>query len=992
VAEPPKFYSIAAHRGFADALVAGLVPRYSEGDFGLARLTLLLPSSRAMRTVSEAFIRHFGAEESRSGLLMPRMAAVGDLDLDEALGALFDPIGAERAIPPAVDLTHRWLRLAGLIREVKGDEAPKGAALLRQAAEIARTMDRLLVENVSPEDLFEPRVLGLLGDLADNWKRSLALFMQVQDLWLKELTQSGTVDPADRRNRLFREAAKRWRAEPPQYPIVAAGVTSAAPRLARLLRVIADLPKGAVILPDFDLTIADEVWDELGIAGAPREKGDPPFERGDAVTHPQYHLKLLLNRMGVNRGEVEPWHRAGLGKGPPERSHAISSLFMPPRASRAWADLPPEKRRMAGVRTMDCANPEEEAQAIALLLREALEVPEKRAALVTPDRGLAGRVAAHLARWNIAADDSAGVPLSQTAAGRVLLLLAEVMAERAAPVPLTALLMHPLVGAGEGRAEWLDHARALERALRGPRHAPGLEPLRPVIARLEKDHKGIEAWWGAIEAVLRPLLDLAEADEPLLADQVDALAQAGEALCGLELWGKMDGRALSQWVADLRLHAGTVGTMLAPGELPGVLRERMDEVAVRPPWGGHPRLAIYGLLEARMSRADLVICGGLNEGSWPPVPAQDPLLAPAVLRALGVPGGDFRIGLAAHDLAGMLGAPEVVLSRAARDADGPAIPSRFLLRVEALLGARLLESHRETRAVELARALDAALQVRPAPRPHPSPRPEQRDVPIAITALDTLRSDPYQFYARAVLGLRKIDALDEEPSAKWKGIIAHKILQLWHEQGGSLADRAHAVLEAENVHPVMRAVWLPRLLKGLEWVESELAQLEGREVVAVECDGAMVADGVKIHGRADRIDRLSDSTLAVVDYKTGSPPSAKRVKEGFSLQLGLVGMMAEMDGIPGVAGTASQFEYWSLARKAGEFGFRASPVKTAGNRAEIAAEDFTGMTRDYLREAIARWITGAEPFTARLNPNLEVYSDYDQLMRLEEWLGREDKA
>lgn len=994
----PKVYSIAAHRGFADALVAGLVASFSKGDFGLARVTLLLPSSRAKRVVQEAFIRHYGEKEDASGLLMPRMAVVGDLDLDEALGALFEPIGAERLIPPAVDPLRRWLRLAELVKQVQGDAAPRGAGLLRQAAEIARTMDRLLVEHVSPEDLFGDKVMGLVGELANNWKRSLALFMRVQDLWLKELIASGAVDPPDRRNQLFRDLAKKWRADPPPFPVIAAGVTSASPRLAKLLRVIADMPQGAVVLPDFDLNASGEVWSELGIAGAPEEAGGPVFGRNDAVTHPQYHLKLLLNRMGVNRGEVDAWHRAGLGKGPPERSHAISSLFMPPLASRKWADLPSEKRRLSGVRIMRTATPEEEAQAIALLLREALEVHGKRAALVTPDRALAGRVAAHLARWNIEADDSAGMPLSQTAAGRLFLLLAEAMAEQASPVPLMALLVHPLAGLGVGmggdRVKWLEHARALDLALRGPRHVPGLAALTKAIDGLEKKQPGIAHWWCGVVTVLAPLLELAEVEEASLAEMLAALVQAAETLCGQAIWAKQDGRALSAMVSTLVPHARDVGTMLAPADLPVVLRDHMDGIAVRPPWGGHPRIAIYGLLEARMSRADLVICGGLNEGIWPPAPTQDPLLAPPILRALGVPGGDFRIGLAAHDLAGMMGAPEVVLSRAERNADGPAIPSRFLLRVEALLGEKLIETHTEKRAVEWARALDAAAQVTPASQPHPRPTPEQRNVPIAVTALDTLRSDPYQFYAQAVLGLRSLDSLDEEPSAAWKGTIAHEILQCWHEQGGKLADVAQQVLDGEQVHPAMRAVWLPRLLRGLEWVEAELARLEGRKVVAIEEWGRMEVDGVLIRGRADRIDRLSDGTLAIVDYKTGSPPSARQVQEGYSLQLGLVGMMAERGAVAGAEGEPRQFEYWSLAKNDKSetgFGYRTEPILEGSKKTGIPRDEFLSETERYLRDAIARWIKGDEPFTARANPNLKLYADYDQLMRLEEWFGREDE-
>ncbi len=995
----PQLYSIAAHRGFADALVAGLVPRYADGELGLARLTLLLPSRRTMRTVSEAIIRHFGnreAEEgSAKGLLMPRMAVVGDLDLDETLGPLLDPIGSDSAIPPAADPTRRWLRLAELIKLEQGADAPKGGALLRLAAELAQGMDRLLVEEIGPEELMQERVLDLLGELAGQWQNGIRLFARVQARWLAELFERGEVDAAARRNLLFRDAARKWRENPPATPIVAAGVTSAAPALARLLRTIADLPRSAVILPDLDLAMDAAVWDELGCAGAPEEPGGPPFERGDAVTHPQYHLKLLLNRMGVARGEVQPWHRRGEAAAPPERSHAISSLFLPPEASKQWAGLPPEKRRLSGVRVMESANPEEEAQAIALLVREALEEPEKRVAVITPDRGLAGRVAAHLQRWNVAADDTAGRPLSQTAAGRVLLLLAEIMAGHAAPVPLMALLEHPLAGAGERRAEWLENARKLERALRGPRSEPGLGAPGRIAAKLQ-----LPDWWAEVEAVLAPLLELAAQDEAPLAGQIDALIAAGEQLCGEMLWAREDGRSLSAMVEELRQHARDVGTMLSPQDLHVVLRDRMDAVAVRPPWGGHPRVAIYGLLESRMSRADLAICAGLNEGSWPPIPAQDPLLAPPVLRALGVPGADFRIGLAAHDLAGALGAPEVVLSRAERDVSGPALPSRFLLRVKALLGGDLLARHRETRAVELARALDDAP---PAPlykRPEPMPSAEQRKVEISVTALDRLRSDPYQFYASAILRLRRLDALDAEPSPAWQGDAAHKILERWHDEGGALHPIAEQVLDELNAHPLMRGLWRPRLIAALDWIEAELARLPERELAGVEAWGEMEVMGVKLRGRADRIDRLPGGELAIVDYKTGKPPSGAMVERGFALQLGTLGLMAQAGAIKDVKrgpvqGEPTRFEYWSFGRSDKSetgFGYRQEPVKEDRKKTGLPREEFLAKTDEYLREALSLWILGQEPFTARLNPDLPSYDDYDQLMRLDEWMGREEEG
>ena len=263
----PNIYSIAAHRGFADALAAGLVARYADPHLGLARLTLLLPSTRAARTVTEAFVRL-----SEGGLLLPRMAVVGDLDLDETLGALLDTLGAGADIPPAADPVRRWLRLADMLGEVEGEQAGHGAARLRRAHEISGTMDRLLVEGIAPEDLLSDKVVGIVGDLADHWRASTVTFLKVQQLWLAELAARGEVDAPTRRNLLFDHAAKRWSAAPPVNPIIAAGVTSASPSLARLLRVVSELPGGAVVLPDLDLALEADVWEALGTAG----KSDGP--------------------------------------------------------------------------------------------------------------------------------------------------------------------------------------------------------------------------------------------------------------------------------------------------------------------------------------------------------------------------------------------------------------------------------------------------------------------------------------------------------------------------------------------------------------------------------------------------------------------------------------------------------------------------------------------------------------------------------------------
>ena len=992
MAEPvrPKIYSIAAHRGFADALVAGLVPRYYDERFGLAQVTLLAPSSRAEATLREAFIRHFG-EQGRAGMLLPRTVVIGDLELDQSLGSLLDPVDMTE-IAPSIGQSERLFALARIIKETLPN-APPGAALLRLAREAARTIDRLLIEEVEPRDLLDPAVVDIAPALAVHWQKSLRDFAELYHRWDAERERRGVCDAAARRNMLFRHAARQWRENPPDAPVIAAGITSASPALASLLRSISELPNGAVVIPDLDLSLSDEVWDELGRAH-PNDAEGTPFGAADQLSHPQYHMKLLLNRMGIAREEVAQWHRKGLSAAPPERSKAISNLFLPPRASRVWVDLPADKRRLTGVRTMEVATLEQEAQAVAILVREAVEQPGRRIAVVTPDRVLAQRIVNHLKRWRIDANDTAGRPLSDTAAGRLFLGLAELMGT-AGPLELMGLLAHPMATAGMDRQAFLRELRIAELALRGPRRGAGLEPLRRVS--YASGRKSAFEWFVRVEQVLDPLFELSSRGELELCETLTTLADVGEKLCGDALWGKEDGRALSAFLDEMR-QACEAGFSFAPVEAGRILREAMEEVAVRPPYGGHSRVQILGLLEARMNRADLVVCAGLNEGTWPALPSSNPLLAPAILRTLGVPGNEFRIGLAAHDLATALGAPEVVLTRAKRDETGPTIPSRFLLRVQALLGP-VAERHEERNASRLARILTETEQEAPYARPRPTPSAEQRRVSISATALDRLLGDPYQFYARSILALRPIDALDAEPTAAWQGTLAHEILERWHEakRRGVPSDieaLMEAVLAEQGADALLKGLWRPRLLAALRWVVASVEQAGDREVVAVEAQGRIVVQGVTVHGQADRIDRLPTGGLAIVDYKTGKPPSAAQVAEGFALQLGVLGIIANRGGFVEADGKAERFEYWSLARAKDSpfgFGYIETPVLEGNKRKGIEPNRFLPHAKAKLDEAIVRYINGTEPFVARENPDYPTYDTYDQLMRLAEWLPRLDE-
>jgi ATP-dependent helicase/nuclease subunit B len=415
-----------------------------------------------------------------------------------------------------------------------------------------------------------------------------------------------------------------------------------------------------------------------------------------------------------------------------------------------------------------------------------------------------------------------------------------------------------------------------------------------------------------------------------------------------------------------------------------LLRQLLDERAVRPPYGGHPRIFIWGLLEARLQRADLLILGGLNEGAWPAAPAPDPWLPPKVRAKLNMPTLEFRIGLAAHDFASALGAPEVLITRSRRDSKSPTVASRFLLRLDAISGGL----PRDLRLERLTRILDDPGPAEPVDRPAPSPPAEQRPEKISVTAVDRLKADPFAFYAQAILKLRALDPVDDDHTAKWKGTAVHKVLEDWLRQDecdpDKLRPRAERLLQDEAIHPMLRALWAPRLLEAIDWIvamERE-NQARGRLPLTAEAKGETVLAGVTVHGRVDRIDRLPDAALAIIDYKTGQPPSQKAVTEGFALQLGLLGLIGRAGGFEGVSGDPEAFEYWSLARYRGKFGRLMQPDR------DMQAGEFLAHAYRNFAEAAGKWLTGNEPFTAKLNPAYVPYGDYDQLMRLEEWYGR----
>jgi ATP-dependent helicase/nuclease subunit B len=960
-----RLLSIPPWRPFADDLAAGLLRRHPD-PLDLARVLLLVPTRRAARAIADAFVR----QSDGKALLLPRMAPAGDIDSDledRALGSFAEGLEGPAEAAPAIPALARRLALARIL--ARGRALP-GAEALALAGQLAAALDTLEIEEKRAGDL-EAAVPA--GELQEHWAINAEILAAIVHAWPGVLADRGMMDGAARRNLVMRLLAQRWRQAPPAHPVVMAGFASAPPAVAALAQVVARLPQGLLVMPGLDLGMTAETR-ELIAAGE--------------ETHPHYGMVRLLADAGLSPGEAIEWPDRGPAPASPvPRAALVARAMLPPRLSGgATTPAPPEA--LEGVRMLAAATPAEEALAIAIALRQVVARPGLTAALVTPDRALARRVAVQLRRFGIEIDDSAGVPLASTGPGSLLVALATAAGERFAPVPLLAALQHPLVEAGAGRLPWLNRVRALDRlALRGLRPEPG---LAGVARRLRDD--ALKAWWqDEVVPRLAPL-ETVPGDARAL---VHALVAVAEALAGPMLWEGDAGRQLAALVESL--EAGAADLEALPVDRDGaaaIARALLDGESVRPRWQRHPQLSIWGPLEARLQSADLLVLGGLNEGVWPGVPAPDPFLPPAIRRALGLPGLARRTGLQAHDLVMGLGAPEVLLTRAAREGTAPSVPSRFWQRLEAAAGtlpdSGALSPPRAA-LLAAARGIDRPAQPEKMARPAPSPPAADRPRRLSVTEVAMLKADPFAFYARHMLKLKPLDPRDAEPTGGDRGNVVHKVLEHWFED----RDRGEAVLEALvdreiarlGERPDLAALWRPRVLRMVRFVIEQAAAEPGWTPHECEATGELLHRGITLKGRADRVDLNDEGALRILDYKTGGIPSQVDVRTLWQTQLALLAVMARQGLLARVpAGPVVALDYVKLSggRDPGEqkpaLGKRAGPEDIAAH-IEAAWADFESL--------VGGLLLGDQPFTAKAHIiHGRRFGDYDHLARVAEWLGR----
>lgn len=1013
-------------------LFAGLDP--VENPLALADVTIWVPTRRAVRSLTSEFTSRFPAEVS----ILPDIRALGEFEEDDLI---YEPGGADR-LAPVIAPVQRQIILARLIHGWALSLKPEQKALYQGkdivmpasltdaiwfAAELGHLMDTVATEESRWSDLNDL----VPDDYADWWQLTLEFLKIATINWPDILRDLGLLDPAVHRVQKLREQALLYRKKGAPGPVIAAGSTGSIPATAALLESIATLPEGLVVLPGLDRDLDAETWEKVDL---PDNEND---DSGTAPGHPQFGLKKLLSNLGSTRSMQEIVHLAGHSDRTDGalrlREKLVSEALRPPHATGQWQNLfklintDQIDQALDGIALVEAVNQREEAMAIAIALRETMEDPAQTAALVTPDRNLARRVATELSRFGINVDDSAGQPLSETAVGTLVRQVNLVACSPPSNLALASLLNHPLAlfGATVNRARHA--ARLLELVLlRGATNPPipGNFLTMAKARRVEVETPGTRT-----HRAIKRLSDGDWQDVNWLAERLDeifanqALKELGNApidqrarltidlveACAVDENGQFDdfygtttGRDLAAFLGELLDQGGLMQVPLT--QWPDVFDALIASRVTRKPGQEFSRITILGPLEARLQNWDRVVLGGLNEKTWPASTRNDAFLSRPMKSTLGLPPPERRTGLAAHDFQMLMGMKDVVLTRSTKADNAPTVASRWLQRLNIVAGEEPAQAMR-TRGnayLEWSRKLDEpAGPAKPCLQPKPAPALELRPNGLSITDVETWINDPYAIYARRILGLAPLDPLTREVDARERGTLYHDIMEEFVRSEIdpakpdaldhllSIADRK---FQQSDIPDDLAVMWWPRFVtiarSFLNWqsrhaneVQSSHVELSGRTR-----DGL---DGFTMRGRADRIDVLRSGQIAIFDYKTGSGPTAKSVVDFKSPQLSLEAAMAWRGAFGDeVKNTAALLGYIRLRPTdplkvdlIGEAGGKTADAETL---AEEAWERLRQLIKAY-RDPDQEYRSKARHSDAR-----SFADDYDHLARVREWSVAED--
>lgn len=1037
---------------FAKSLLQGeLDPsfRYQPGEpHKLARCRIYVPTRRAARALRSEFADQIGHQS----VILPDIRALGEVDDD--LG-FFDnssphdlkqdePISQVQAMLILGELILAWKKalpkaFSEQLKSVPLVAPANPSDALWLAAELLS-----LLESSESEEIDLGRLAGIsLQEHAEWWQLTLEFLKIVREYWPVRLQEIRRQSNAKYQVDLLDRQTQDLIANGHDGPVIVAGSTGSLPATARLIKAVSMLEHGAVVLPGLDQEMGPDQWSYIHHYADDLKALEPTDQLTAVVTqgHPQFGLARLLFRIGLSTSDVYKVPQLGAEtQDSAERRKIVSKAMLPSAMTAIWANeagtyFDQEKIAFENVSLLKAENDREEAAAIAVAMRLALEntieTGEPNVALVTPDRNLALKVSIELQKYGIMADDSGGQSLSQSQIGTLLMLAVTAALGTTDHAVLASFLKHPFTLLGVDEDIRTTAISVIERTiLRGAER--GFKPhqisdaLDDYLKNIEQQ-KHIPTWRQNIseediqlaityadnlKTAFDAFYDLDGGFEgptdalPTIAQWTDKTIQLLEAITlspteDYLIWDSESGQKLVSLLEEI--VSCPTELRVTGQEWVQMLEPLLSGQVVKPKTGSHPRVMIWGALEARLQAVDTIILAGLNEGVWPNTSSNDPFLSRSMKSEIGLEPPERRIGLAAHDFQMGMGAKNVVLSRSLKSGGAPTVASRWVQRLCAVLSADIVQAMtlrgEELIAFSAIHQSDKAAPI--AQRPDPKPDYKYQPISYSFSEISTLRRDPYAVYAKRILKLQPFEGFSNDADLRARGTIFHAVLEefshdISNHDAADLEKLLSDILErifVESGLPAETALlWKDRFARIIEpYVKWEIAHGEDVASREVEASARCALPGdipFQLTGRADRIDVLKDGSVDIIDFKTGTSPSAREARSLLDPQLPLEAYAVMKSGFEEIQSNSVRSLKYVRLKPADKLLVDQVEAKPTKKEPEpLTAEQLGQKAADELSQLLHELYHNKIGFKSRTIPKMDrdYTGDYNHLARVSEW-------
>ena len=956
-------FNIPGSCSFWDTIAEIYIDKFKDKKFELGSVLFMVPNRRACTALMNAFLRYFGLKPT----ILPQIVPISEIDDDEMFFSAFNLENIWPDLDLSISKEERLFLFARLIKSKPNDFGIKQlspAQALSLAGDLASLIDTAYNQELSFDNLY-----NLVPEkYATHWQETLKLLKIITQYWPEILKERKAIDTSFMKNYVLSKQADLWLKENTQKHIVVAGVTASFPSIVKMMKTIQQLPNGKIYFSGIDKIADDKYWDAID------------------ETHPQYELKDLLEKLEINRFDTLDI-KEEINK---DREQLVSEIMRPAIVSDVWRNIYNKfnlPNAINGIETITLKTQQEEALAIALKMRETLNYPEKTAALVTYDRALARRVSNELKRFGIIVDDSAGIPFSLCPSGVFLRLIAEASLDLYSKARILDLLKHPLTLLKNNPNDFRKKVYDLELCLRQKNAKPIIDNdqypfYNNLIEHLEEFSKTLE----------NPKIDFSEALK--LHISIAEKIASSDTLDGKNfIWRGDEGKIGVKFISKMLEYSSLIGEIDGKDYLP-MLCQLMSNETVRTNHGTHPRLSILGPIEAHLQNFDFIIIGEVNEGIWPKIPDADMWMSRPMMKDFGFSLPEKNIGILGTIFANFLKTKNVILTRAERIGESPAQKSRWWLRIETVLKALNMSINDiENKFFPIiANKIDTPLSYTPIKAPAPTPIAKSRPRKLSASGVDLLINDPYSAYAKYILKLYPLDDLDKKPDQRDYGTLIHGIVEEFNNTYNSklpdnplekIIEIGTKHFEKINLDKDIKAFWYPKFLTTAEWIiEQELEYRKDVKKVHNEIEGKIeynIQGGPFVFtAKADRIDELTDNTINILDYKTGSIPTKAQIHSGHAIQLLLEGLIARKKAyLLSSTGKVSSLIYWRLGKEKLEI--------------NEDVDDLLDKTEEYLVKLMNTFDFETTPYHSRPTPKyIPKNKDYEHLARIKEWSVQED--